>query len=527
MWSMGELALPIRSPPELVFSGRRSSDERLARLVSKGSERAFAALYWRHHQVLYRYCRSIVRDEDDAQDALQSAMTRALVSLRSEERDLAVRPWLFRIVHNEAVSVLRRRRPTVALVEDLEPAGLAVEDALAGRERLATLLDDLHALPERQRSALLMRELSGLPIEEIAGVLSTSPGAAKQVLFEARRALHDFAEGRAMECEQVRRVVSDGDRRVLRGRKLSGHLRGCPGCRDFQEAISARSADLHALFPPLPGVAATAMLARLLAHGVSGGHTGGMAVGSVGSGAAAGSSAAASLALKALAGVATVTVAVAGGARLALVHRQHGHSPSAVPRDARPAPQGPPAPSPPSHESPRGRAWSVPGKAGLARASGSTKSATVPDRASLASPASQGMPSASSPSTGHGRSAIQQGHGRGRTEGRAVSHRSHADAGSHRSGSSRPAGGGSAKPKSTPPRPAKPKPRDGRGQGETGRASAQPSDAAGAAPQEKAPEHVAHSGSSAGGQGGRSSSARDSNARPSPFGLRRLSSGGL
>jgi RNA polymerase sigma factor (sigma-70 family) len=505
MWPMGELVLPIRSHPELVVAGPLSSDERLARLVSRGSERAFATLYRRHHQALYRYCCSIVRDEDDAQDALQSAMTRALVALRSGERDLAVRPWLFRIVHNEAVTVLRRRRPTVALAEDLEPAGLAVEDALAGRERLAALVADLQALPERQRSALLMRELSGLPIEEIAAVLSTSPGATKQVLFEARRALHDFAEGRAMECEQVRRVISDGDRRVLRGRKLSGHLRDCSGCRDFQEAISARSADLHALAPPLPGVAATTMLARLLAHGMSGGHTGGMAVGSVGSGAAAGSSAAASLTLKALAGVATVTVAVAGGARLALVHRQHGHSPppspSAAPRDARLAPQGPLISSPPPHASHGRTARSAPGKVGLARASGSTKSATVPGRASLASPPSQGMPSASSPSTGHGRSATQQGHGRGRTEGRAVSHRSHAGAGSHRAGSSRPAGGGSAKRKSTPARLAKPKPRDGRGQGETGRPSARPPGPAGAAPQEKAPEHGAHSGSSPMGKG--------------------------
>jgi hypothetical protein len=346
-----------------------------------------------------------------------------------------------------------------------------------------------------------MRELSGLPIEEIAGVLATSPGATKQVLFEARRALHDFAEGRAMECEKVRRVISDGDRRVLRGRKLSGHLRDCSGCRDFQDAISARSADLRALAPPLPGVAAATMLTRLLAHGMSGGHTGGMAVGSMGSGAAAGSSAAASLTLKALAGVATVTVAVAGGARLALVHRQHGHSPSAAPRDARPASQGPPTSSPSSRASHGWRAPSVPGKAGLARTSGSTKSATVPNRASLASPASLGMPSASSPSTGHGRSAIQQGHGRGRTEGRAMSHRSHAgDARSHRS-PSRPAGGGSAKRKSAPAHPAKPKPRDGRRQGETGRPSAQPPGAAGAAPQEKAPEHGAPSGSSPVGTG--------------------------
>jgi DNA-directed RNA polymerase specialized sigma24 family protein len=105
----------------------------------------------RHHQALYRYCRSIVRDEDDAQDALQSAMMRALAALQARERDLAVRPWLFRIVHNEAVSILRRRRPDVSLVEGLEPADGGVERTLEQRERFAALIADLQALAERQR----------------------------------------------------------------------------------------------------------------------------------------------------------------------------------------------------------------------------------------------------------------------------------------------------------------------------------------------------------------------------------------
>ncbi len=92
---MSEIALPIaRVSPGLGLPGRFSSDERLARLASGGSERALTVLYERHHQALYRYCRSIVRDHDDAQDALQSTMTHAFMALRSSERDLAVRPWL-------------------------------------------------------------------------------------------------------------------------------------------------------------------------------------------------------------------------------------------------------------------------------------------------------------------------------------------------------------------------------------------------------------------------------------------------
>jgi RNA polymerase sigma factor (sigma-70 family) len=285
-------------------------------------------LYQRHHQVLYRYCRSIVRDEDDAQDALQSAMMRALAALQAGERGLAVRPWLFRIVHNEAVSILRRRRPVVCLAEDLEPADGGVERTLEERERFAQLLADLQSLAERQRGALVMRELSGLSIEEIAAALSISPGAAKQTLFEARCALQECAEGRAMECEAVRRGISHGDRRVLRGRKIRAHLRECQGCRDFQRMIRTRTADLRALAPPLPAAAATAMLARLLADGAGGSHAGG-AAGAAGT--ALGNHAAASLTVKALAGVAIVTAATAGTVHLA--SGSHSHKP--VPPPAR------------------------------------------------------------------------------------------------------------------------------------------------------------------------------------------------
>jgi RNA polymerase sigma factor (sigma-70 family) len=317
---MSDLALPIRSQPELALGGRLSSDERLARLVSRGGTRAFTVLYQRHHQALYRYCRSIVRDEDDAQDALQSAMMRALAALQARERDLAVRPWLFRIVHNEAVSILRRRRPDVSLVEGLEPADGGVERTLEQRERFAALIADLQSLAERQRGALVMRELSGLSIEEIAAALSSTPGAAKQALFEARCALQEFAEGRAMECETIRRAISDGDGRVLRGRKIRAHLRECRGCRDFQLMIGTRTADLHALAPSLPAAAATAMLARLLAHGAGGGHAGGVAAAS---GATLGNHAVVSLTVKALAGVAIATVATAGTVHLLSSSERH------------------------------------------------------------------------------------------------------------------------------------------------------------------------------------------------------------
>src|SRR5579863_4988910 len=202
---MDEIALPLSDLREPSLAGRLSSDERLARMASRGSGRAFAVLYERHHQALFRYCRSIVREPEDARDALQSAMMRAFAALRAGERDVAVRPWLFRIAHNESVSILRRRRANGGTVSDEQPGGFDVERVAEQRGRLALLVADLQALAERQRAALVMRELSGLSIAEISAALSCSPGAAKQALFEARTALHEMSKGRAMGCEAIRR----------------------------------------------------------------------------------------------------------------------------------------------------------------------------------------------------------------------------------------------------------------------------------------------------------------------------------
>jgi RNA polymerase sigma factor (sigma-70 family) len=302
-------------------------DERLAGLVAgEGSERAFAALYERYHHPLYRYCRSMVRNDADAQDALQSALAGAFTALRRGQRDAPLRPWLFRIAHNESVSLLRRRRPECELSDAPERSAVSVEERVEERARLAVLVADLSELPERQRGALVMRELSGLSHEEIAVALGISVGAAKQTIFEARRSLLEFSEGRAMACEEVRRMISDADGRALRGRRVRAHLRDCSGCAAFAAAIPARSADLRAIAPPLPAVAAAGLFARAVGGGS--GHGAGGA-GSLAAG-AAGKTVGLAFAAKAVAGVAIVATATVG-ATTALRHPAHtAHRPPAT-----------------------------------------------------------------------------------------------------------------------------------------------------------------------------------------------------
>ncbi|HET7048863.1 MAG TPA: sigma-70 family RNA polymerase sigma factor [Solirubrobacteraceae bacterium] len=238
-------------------------------MVTAGSDDAFGTLYQRHQRSLYRYCRSILRSETDAHDAVQSAFARAFEALRRDQRDAPLRPWLYRIAHNEAISVIRRRKAGEALSAHLTSRVAPTEDRAHDREQFGSLLEDLQRLPARSRGAILMRELSGLSHEEIATALGTSVNGAKQAIFEARTALSDFAEGRNMACEDVQDAISHGDRRVLRGRRVSAHLRDCPVCVQFTAEITGRRGRLRALSPPFSAGAAGTLLSRLARAGTS------------------------------------------------------------------------------------------------------------------------------------------------------------------------------------------------------------------------------------------------------------------
>jgi RNA polymerase sigma factor (sigma-70 family) len=270
---VSEAALPLGASQPRAVGMRFLGDDRLARLAARGSSPAFAEIYKRYHQPLYRYCLSIVRNPDDASDALQSTAAKALQALSGEMREIALKPWLYRIAHNESISLLRRRR-NHASMEDAEELAIAPADAdLETREQLRELVSDMGELTERQRGTLIMRELSGLEYDQIADAFDISPSAAKQTVYEARTALHERAEGREMDCSEIQMRLSEGDRRVARGRRIRAHIRDCGRCAEFESMLRERPAQLAAMAPPLPAAAAAAILKGVLGGG--GGAAGG------------------------------------------------------------------------------------------------------------------------------------------------------------------------------------------------------------------------------------------------------------
>ena len=336
--------LPVQLPRQ--GAARLSTDDSLARRAAQGDERAFAAIYKRHHQELYRYCRAILRNPDDAQDALQATMVKALRALPGEEREIALKPWLFRVAHNEAISIARARQSPAALDPEAPDPLAAPEQEAATRERLRQLVTDLDSLPDRQRGSLVMRELSGLSFEEIGRVFDFSPAAAKQAVYEARVALQEIAEGREMECDLVREAISAQDRRVLRGRRIRAHLRGCERCSDFEAAIGRRSSDMALIAPPIAAPAAVATLQAVLGGTAAGGAAAG--AGAIGAGLAGGVALKTAVAVVAVAALAGGTAELTGVVDIGGSPKADKAAPAAAPATAPGAEE--PAPAAPSAE---------------------------------------------------------------------------------------------------------------------------------------------------------------------------------
>ncbi|HLV66790.1 MAG TPA: sigma-70 family RNA polymerase sigma factor [Polyangiaceae bacterium] len=214
--SAPEHASPAESGPRAaaspVNSGEVCASNRLAReaeaeldrgLIQRaqnGDSRAFRALVERHQRRAFVIAVALVKDEEDAREVVQEAFLRVHRGLAQFQGGSSFFTWLYRIVTNLAIDVVRRpARRELGLEETLENAteeelllGAEADDPFAAlerselRRRIARALDEL---PPYHRGVIVMRELQGMSYEEMAQAMGVSKGTIMSRLFHARRKL--------------------------------------------------------------------------------------------------------------------------------------------------------------------------------------------------------------------------------------------------------------------------------------------------------------------------------------------------
>lgn len=198
----GHLAFPpLHLSPETVPSPDEE-DESLVARARRGDPRAREELFRRHWGISRRVAFRLLGHEQDAEDAVQAGLIKALAHLDEFDGRSRFRTWLLRIVTNAALDVGRRRkrRPTASLavldVNGLEPADSPDPAAGLHRDDLRHALDEaLKQLSPTLRTTFVLFAEGGLSYKEIADCQAVPIGTIMSRIHEARRKLQSRLEG--------------------------------------------------------------------------------------------------------------------------------------------------------------------------------------------------------------------------------------------------------------------------------------------------------------------------------------------
>ncbi len=190
-------------------SARAAYDDEDAQLVERlahGNHAAFEALMRRHNGRLFRVARAILRDDSEAEDALQEAYLDAYRHIADFRGDARVSTWLTRIVVNRALMRMRSQKRDRVLVPfhraptpegdvpDIDPVDERAESAddAAIRAELRRMVERrLDELPVAFRTVFVMRDIEEMSVQETAECLSIPTATVRTRLFRARALMRD------------------------------------------------------------------------------------------------------------------------------------------------------------------------------------------------------------------------------------------------------------------------------------------------------------------------------------------------
>lgn len=151
---------------------------------------AYAEVMSRYQSRLLRYAAALLRDEDRAADVVQEAFIRAYTHLHGFNINRSFSSWIYRIVHNEAMNMIKRHRHEQLFPEKFDRAGdTDLEQETDVRLSAAEVRSCLNRLPLSFAEPLMLHYLEEQPYDAIADILHISPGTVASRIARAKKRL--------------------------------------------------------------------------------------------------------------------------------------------------------------------------------------------------------------------------------------------------------------------------------------------------------------------------------------------------
>ena len=168
---------------------RAVEDADLIRQAGRGSVEAYNLLVSLWEKRVYNYLLRITANREDALDLTQDVFLKAYQNLRKLDDPGRFAPWLYRIAHNEAYSMFRKRRPE-ADVDEIEPEATGAGITVGGSsvfpiELSLAVAGALGRLSPDQREAVVLKIYQGFKFEEMAEILACPVSTIKSRLYTA------------------------------------------------------------------------------------------------------------------------------------------------------------------------------------------------------------------------------------------------------------------------------------------------------------------------------------------------------
>jgi len=196
----------MRKPDQLsaqprVFGSTWEDNDVVTRCL-QGETDAFALLVDRYQTPLYNTALRMVGDSEVARDVTQEALIKAYEKLETFRPEYKFFSWLYRILVNDALNVLRQRKLERDTTPDAPATGKTPEEEYWEFERNAAIDDAIRELSFDHRLVIVLRHFNDMSYEQIAGITAVPAKTVKSRLYTARQELATILERKGLRAQR-------------------------------------------------------------------------------------------------------------------------------------------------------------------------------------------------------------------------------------------------------------------------------------------------------------------------------------